>query len=232
MSPRLIVALDYPSSEQATVLVNKLDPTLCALKVGSELFTAAGHDFVKYLIDKGYKVFLDLKFHDIPNTVAQACLAAANLGVWMLTLHASGGLNMMKAAVSALASHPNRPLLMGVTILTSMDEQQLQALSINRPLKQQVLYLADLAKQAGLDGVVSSAEEVPYIKETYGELFLALSPGLRLPGQAADDQARITTPAQAVKLGSDFLVLGRAITRAEEPEKVLTELSLSLESLN
>lgn len=225
MTPNLIVALDFPSRTQAMALVQQLDPALCCLKVGSEMFTALGPDFIQELARNGYKIFLDLKFHDIPNTVAQACLSAAKLGVWMINVHASGGLAMMKAAVAALDScEQNRPLLIAVTVLTSMDSSELPAIGVEHSAEQQVARLALLAKQAGLDGVVCSAHEVPLVKQQCGEQFLTVTPGIRLPGDALDDQSRVMTPEHAVKLGSDYLVIGRPITRAPDPAKTVQSI--------
>lgn len=229
MTPNLIVALDFPNRTQAMTLVQQLDPSLCCLKVGSEMFTALGPDFIQDLAGRGYKIFLDLKFHDIPNTVAQACMSAAKLGVWMINVHASGGLAMMKAAVAALDScEESRPLLIAVTVLTSMDSSELPAIGVEHSAEQQVSRLAMLAKQAGLDGVVCSAHEVPLVKQQCGEEFLTVTPGIRLPGDALDDQSRVMTPEQAVKLGSDYLVIGRPITRAPDPAKTVQSILNSL----
>lgn len=225
MKSRLIVALDFHSRAQAMELVQQLDPDTCALKVGSEMFTLFGPDFIQELIKAGYKIFLDLKFHDIPNTVAQACLSAANLGVWMINVHASGGLAMMKAAVAALdSSRGHRPLLIAVTVLTSMDSSELPAIGIDSSVDQQVSRLALLAKEAGLDGVVCSAYEVPLIKEQCGATFLTVTPGIRLPGDGLDDQSRVMTPDNAVKLGSDYLVVGRSITGARDPSHTVNRI--------
>lgn len=228
MPSTLIVALDFANSKDAMALVDALHPKLCALKVGSELFTIAGPDFVSCLVNKGYRVFLDLKFHDIPNTVAQACLAAARLGVWMLTLHIAGGPKMMGAAVRALETVTKRPLLMGVTVLTSMDDEQLQCVGIAQTLEQQVMHLAALAKNIGLDGVVCAATEVPAIKSLCGQSLLALTPGIRLLGEERDDQSRVVTPEQAIKLGSDFLVLGRSVIRSSAPAALLASIQAKI----
>lgn len=225
MTSNLIVALDFPTRTQAMALVQQLDPALCCLKVGSEMFTALGPDFIQDLARNGYKIFLDLKFHDIPNTVAQACLSAVKLGVWMINVHASGGLAMMKAAVAALDScEEPRPLLIAVTVLTSMDSSELPAIGVEHSAEQQVTRLALLAKQAGLDGVVCSAHEVPLVKQQCGEQFLTVTPGIRLPGDALDDQSRVMTPEHAVQLGSDYLVIGRPITRAPDPAKIVQSI--------
>lgn len=218
MSTKLIVALDYDRQAAAIALVDQLDPSLCALKIGSEMFTLFGTDLVKLLVAREFKIFLDLKFHDIPNTVANACKAAAELGVWMINVHASGGLAMMQAARQALVSYGDyRPLLVAVTVLTSMSAADLIAAGVNEPLEQRVCALARLAREADLDGVVSSALEVPAIKAECGNDFLAITPGIRLLSNKQDDQVRITTPELALKAGSDYLVLGRPITQANDP---------------
>lgn len=222
MTAGLIVALDFSSQSEAMALVRRINPDSCILKVGSEMFTLLGTQFVKDLVADGFKVFLDLKFHDIPNTVAQACLSAARTGVWMINVHASGGLEMMKAAVAALdTSQDHRPLLVAVTVLTSMNSSELPAIGVECSVEQQVLRLAMLAKQAGLDGVVCSAFEIPLIRSRCGAEFLTVTPGIRLEGDGLDDQSRVVTPAQAIELGSDYLVMGRSITRAPDPAKVI-----------
>jgi len=225
MKSKLIVALDFDNQTDALSLVDQLDPTWCALKVGSELFTLLGADFVCGLVARRYKVFLDLKFHDIPNTVARACAVAGDLGVWMLNVHASGGVAMMQAARAALDPYgSNRPLLIAVTVLTSMAADDLSALSITESLTDHVKTLATLAHHAGLDGVVSSALEVPLIKAACGNDFLTITPGIRLPGGATHDQSRVITPKEAIEIGSDYLVMGRPITRATNPAQVIQEL--------
>ena len=228
MQPKLIVALDYDNREDALSLVSQLDPHQCALKVGSELFTLLGADFVRGLINLRFKVFLDLKFHDIPNTVAHACQISAALGVWMVNVHASGGFDMMQAARKALESHKKRPLLIAVTVLTSMNEAGLASVGVNTSLDSHVLHLAQMARDAGLDGVVCSAHEVALIKQHCGPHFLAVTPGIRLPTQSANDQSRIITPELAIKAGSDYLVVGRPITRAANPRQVVADLLSSL----
>ncbi|KTC95318.1 orotidine-5'-phosphate decarboxylase [Legionella feeleii] len=225
MALKLIVALDFSNRQDAFALVEQLEPSQCALKVGSEMFTLFGPDFVRDLVKKGFKIFLDLKFHDIPNTVARACQACAELGVWMINVHASGGLAMMQTAVKALEPYgDNRPLLIAVTILTSMATENLPEVGIEPSVDTQVKRLAKLALQAGLDGVVCSAFEVPMIKNTCGQSFLTITPGIRLPGDKLNDQSRVMTPVQAVENGSDFLVLGRSITTAPKPANVVHEL--------
>jgi len=216
---KIIVALDYADAASATALIDRLDPTLCKLKVGKELFTAAGPAFVESLVKREYDVFLDLKFHDIPNTVAKACQAAANLGVWMLNVHASGGLPMMQAAREGLdkAFGNHAPLLIAVTVLTSMDEATLHSLGIQRPLAEHVLALASMTKQAGLNGVVCSAQEAQMLKHALGAEFCLVTPGIRPRDASQDDQTRIVTPEEALALGAHYLVIGRPITQASDP---------------
>lgn len=228
--PKILVALDYDNQQQALELVNKLKPELCGLKVGKEMFTLFGPEFVKTLVDRGFKVFLDLKFHDIPNTVAKACKAAAELGVWMVNVHASGGSKMMHAAREAVEGYENRPLLIAVTLLTSMDEVAYSEIGYKRDLPDQVEHFAGIAKSAGLDGVVCSAWEAKRLKEKLGNDFKLVTPGIRPPGTDIGDQSRIMTPEQAVAAGSDFLVIGRPITKASDPLKALYDISESIVS--
>jgi len=224
----VIVALDYDDQHLALALADRLDPTFCRLKVGKELFTAAGPSIVKNLSDRGFDIFLDLKFHDIPNTVAKAIGAAADLGVWMANVHASGGSRMMSAAKKALDSKGSEMLLIGVTVLTSMDASDLEEVGVRRNPSAQVLHLAELAKNSGLDGVVCSAQEAKLLKESLGPAFKLVTPGIRLANSAADDQRRILTPADAVALGSDYLVIGRPITQSTDPLATLSEINRSL----
>jgi len=225
MALQLIVALDFDKQEDALHLVDQLEPASCALKVGSELFTRFGTQFVKQLINRGFKVFLDLKFHDIPNTVAKACKAGAEMGVWMMNVHASGGRNMMTAAVNALEPYgKNRPILIAVTVLTSFDADELKSIGVNRALLDQVKGLAGLACDSGLDGVVCSAHEVQAIKAHCGPEFIAVTPGIRLADGSKDDQSRIMTPQQAIEAGSDYLVIGRPITQAIEPFAIVKQI--------
>ncbi len=229
MSIKLIIALDFDDRREAMAVVDQLDPTLCALKVGSEMFTLFGTDFVKTLVARQFNVFLDLKFHDIPHTVARACKASADLGVWMMNVHASGGLAMMHAAHEALTTYgSSRPLLIAVTVLTSMSAEDLNATGIHVPLERRVRELACLAQEAGLDGVVSSAMEVSIIKTACGKDFLTITPGIRMLGDNQDDQVRITTPELAMKAGSDYLVVGRPITRASNPGLVARDVLSSM----
>lgn len=228
MTSRLIVALDYCHKADAYTMIKHLDPALCVLKIGSEMFTLFGPDFIRELVEQGYKIFLDLKFHDIPNTVAKACCSAAELGVWMLNVHASGGLTMMHAAREALASYAKRPLLIAVTVLTSMTASELPAIGLEPDVDTQVGRLSQLAYQAGLDGVVCSAYEVPLVKSLCGNDFLTVTPGIRLAGDALADQSRVMTPAQANAYGSDYLVIGRSITQASQPSVIIASILQSL----
>jgi orotidine-5'-phosphate decarboxylase len=226
----VIVALDYDNQDSALTLADRLDPTLCRLKVGKELFTAAGPSVVKKLTDRGFDIFLDFKFHDIPNTVAKAIGTAADLGVWMTNVHASGGSRMMSAARQALDSKGSDMLLIGVTVLTSMDVSDLEEVGVQGNASAQVLRLAELAKNSGLDGVVCSAQEAKLLKESLGQGFKLVTPGIRLADSAADDQRRIVTPADALALGSDYLVIGRPITKSTDPLATLLEINRSLMS--
>ena len=214
---KIIVALDYADAANATNLVNQLDPSLCKLKVGKELFTAAGPQFVEQLVAKNFQVFLDLKFHDIPNTVAKACEAACNLGVWMLNVHASGGLEMMQAAKQSVDKNANQPLLIAVTVLTSMNKAALNQIGVNGEVLDHVVKLAILTKQAGLDGVVCSAGEAPELRKKLGTDFCLVTPGIRAENTSLHDQKRVATPKDALSLGAHYLVIGRPITQAAQP---------------
>lgn len=221
---RIIVALDYPEQSQVLRLIDNLDPEKCRLKVGKELFTSEGPDVVRKLIDRGFDVFLDLKFHDIPSTVASACTAAASLGVWMINVHASGGQKMLVAAREAIDRHQHKPLLIAVTVLTSLNEKDLRSMGISKTVNDQVITLAKLAKQEGLDGVVCSAQEVAILKKELGEKFCLVTPGIRPSGTSSDDQSRIMSPAQAIAAGSHYLVIGRPITQANDPLQALIDI--------
>jgi orotidine-5'-phosphate decarboxylase len=227
-NPRIVVALDYPDAASACRVVARLSPELCRLKVGKELFVAAGPDFVRELVEQGYAVFLDLKFHDIPNTVAQACKAAARLGVWMVNVHASGGPRMLAAAREALEGAERRPLLIAVTVLTSMGPDELRAIGVDASPEQQVLRLARLTAEAGLDGVVCSALEAPALRQTLGPDFCLVTPGIRPSGSEAGDQTRVLTPIQALRAGADYLVIGRPITQATDPVATLQRISAEI----
>jgi len=220
--PRTIVALDYPDGAQASALVERLDPGLCRLKVGKELFTRSGPALVEGFVAAGFDLFLDLKYHDIPNTVAGACDAASALGVWMLNVHALGGKRMMEAAREAVDRRgEHKPLLIAVTVLTSMDEQDLAAVGLQGSPRENVLRLARLARESGMDGVVCSAEEATLLRVELGPDFVLVTPGIRPGGAEVGDQKRVMTPADAVRAGSHYLVVGRPVTRASDPLAVL-----------
>ncbi len=228
-TPQIIVALDFPSERQTLQLVDQLEPSLCRLKVGKELFTRCGPSLVKKLVDKNFDVFLDLKYHDIPNTVAQSCAAAADLGVWMLNVHALGGEKMMSAARQMLSANDS-PLLIAVTWLTSSGQLELDALGIKQTPQEMVTRLASMSQNAGMDGVVCSAQEAPILRESLKESFLLVTPGIRLAdssfsGTKKDDQCRVVTPKKAIEDGASYLVIGRPITQAEDPCKVLRTIN-------
>jgi orotidine-5'-phosphate decarboxylase len=234
LGPRVIVALDEPSAAAALALADRLSPAACRLKVGKELFVAAGPGLVEQLAARGFGVFLDLKFHDIPNTVAQALKAAVRLGVWMVNVHASGGRAMLEAARDALADAPQRPRLIAVTVLTSLGDADLVELGWAPDAAGRALALARLAHAAGLDGVVCSAREAAAMRATFGDGFLRVTPGIRPADASADDQTRIATPAAAIAAGSSYLVIGRPVTRAPDPAAALaaiaTEITTQLET--
>ncbi len=215
--PKIIVALDYPETQQALELVTRLEPALCRLKIGKELFTAAGPKVVEQCMQRGFEVFLDLKFHDIPNTTAQACKAAASLGVWMVNVHAMGGRKMMEAAREAVASSARPPKLIAVTVLTSMEQEDLAGIGITITPAEMVLRLANLAQDSGLDGVVCSAQEAALLRQHCGSNFSLVTPGIRPADTAADDQSRIMTPRAAMQNGASYLVVGRPVTKAADP---------------
>lgn len=226
---KLIIALDFEEVNKAKTFVEKLNPEKCRLKVGLELFTIGGVDLVTYFISQGYEIFLDLKFYDIPNQVAGACRAAAEIGVWMLNVHASGGLKMMQAAREAIDSvSGKKPYLIAVTILTSFSQQELNQTGFSNTMNEHVLSLADLAKTAGLDGVVCSAEEAAMLRERYGKSFCIVTPGIRPTGVPLDDQIRIVTPHDAMASGVDYMVVGRPITRAKNPIQVIDQILLDI----
>jgi len=225
MSSRVIVALDYADAQSAMALVDRLQPSACKLKVGKELFTAAGPAFVATIAQRGFDVFLDLKFHDIPNTVAQACRAAAQLGVWMVNVHALGGRTMMSAAREAIESAPRKLHLIAVTVLTSMAEPDLHEIGIEASPFVEAMKLAQLAADCGLDGVVCSAHEAAAIRDQIGSRFLRVTPGIRLPEDAAEDQKRVMTPRVAIESGANYLVIGRSVTRAADPLAVLARVN-------
>lgn len=230
MGPRLIVALDYPDAASALSFADRISAGACRLKIGKELFTAAGPSLVATLAQRGFAIFLDLKFHDIPNTVSRACRAAAALGVWMLNVHALGGRTMMQAAREGLEDSSRRPLLTAVTILTSHGPQELREVGIDGDPAAAALRLARLAAQAGLDGVVCSAHEAQAVREACGSAFLRITPGIRLPEAEADDQKRIMTPEVAVRSGASYLVVGRPVTGAPDPAAVIDRINRDIGS--
>lgn len=229
MTSKIIVALDYEKEAEALALVDQIDPSLCRLKVGKEMFTTLGINFVKQLHQRNFDVFLDLKYHDIPNTVARAVRSAADLGVWMVDLHASGGLRMMEEAKRILEPYgKDAPLLIAVTVLTSMEDLDLLQIGINASPMEQVLRLAHLTQRAGLDGVVCSPQEVEILRNACGEEFKLVTPGIRPIGADFGDQRRVMTPTAAICAGSDYLVIGRPITKADNPAEVLRSINASI----
>ncbi len=227
----IIVALDAKSQNDALTIADQLDPQLCRVKVGKELFTHTGPEIVKALHARGFEVFLDLKFHDIPNTTAQAVLAAADLGVWMVNVHASGGRKMMETCVKRLQQHHHKTALIAVTVLTSMGREDLLEIGLDVEPQNQVLRLAKLTQDCGLDGVVCSAQEAPLLRQTFTTAdFQLVTPGIRPAGSNADDQKRIVTPQQAIQDGATHLVIGRPITQAQQPKQVLQQIYQSIQS--
>jgi len=231
-NPRIIVALDFPAAAPALELVSGLDPSLCRLKVGKELFTRLGPAFVEQLAGKGFDVFLDLKFHDIPNTVAAACAAAADLGVWMINLHASGGRRMMEVARERLEQHPRRPLLIAVTILTSLSDREIAEVGFSGTAAENVLRLARLTDDCALDGIVCSPREASVVRPAVNDGFLLVTPGVRPRSAALDDQQRVMTPRDALKNGASMLVIGRPITAAPDPLAALRSILQEIEAEN
>lgn len=229
MTNKIIVALDYEKEADALALVDQIDPSLCRLKVGKEMFTTLGINFVKQLQARNFDVFLDLKYHDIPNTVARAVRSAADLGVWMVDLHASGGLRMMEEAKKILEPYgKDAPLLIAVTVLTSMEDLDLLQIGINASPMEQVLRLAHLTQRAGLDGVVCSPQEVEILRNACGPDFKLVTPGIRPIGSDFGDQRRVMTPAAAIRSGADYLVIGRPITQSDNPAEVLRAINASI----
>lgn len=227
-NPRIIVALDFASKEPALDLISQLDPSLCRLKVGKEMFTRLGPAFVETLAAMGFQVFLDLKFHDIPNTVAAACEAAADLGVWMINLHASGGRRMMEAARERLERRPERPLLVAVTILTSLSERDLGEVGYSGTAVENVQRLAGLAHFSGLDGIVCSPLEAAAVRDQVDREFLLVTPGVRPLSVSQNDQKRVMTPLDALNNGADMLVIGRPITAAPDPLESLRAIQAEI----
>ena len=228
MTSPVLVALDYPAPAPALALVERLSPRLCRLKVGKELFVRGGPQLVEQLQDRGFEVFLDLKFHDIPNTVASAVSAAAELGVWMVNVHAGGGRRMMEAAAEALQGFDQRPLLIGVTVLTSMSDQDLAELGYSESAGQRVQRLAALSASCGLDGVVCSALEASELRASRGRNFCLVTPGIRLAGDRRHDQSRAASPQEAAANGADLLVIGRSVTAADDPQSAAAAIVSSI----
>lgn len=229
--PKIIIALDYASAQPAMVLAERLDPKACRMKVGKELFTAAGPAVLEKLMKLGFDIFLDLKYHDIPNTTAQACKAAAELGVWMVNVHALGGRKMLTAAANAVAQVNKPPKLIAVTMLTSMAADDLADIGISASPAEMVLSLATLACNSGLDGVVCSAQEASLLRENFGKDFCLVTPGIRPAQSSLDDQSRVMTPQAALLAGSSYLVIGRPITQAADPLQALRAINLEISNL-
>ena len=226
---RIIVPLDTPRLEDALALVARLDPKLCRVKIGKELFVAAGPEAVERVHERGFEVFLDLKFHDIPNTVAGACRSAAKLGVWMMNVHASGGEAMLRAAREAISTVARPPLLIAVTVLTSLTSDDLERVGYTGSVMENVERLARIARACGLDGVVCSAQEATLVRKATGDDFVLVTPGIRLQSDNRDDQARVVTPRDAVRLGANYLVIGRPITGSPDPAATLQSINESLD---
>lgn len=231
--PKVIIAIDYPEASPALLLVDKLQPSLCRLKVGKELFTATGPAMIERLMTRGFEIFLDLKFHDIPSTTAQACKAAAGLGVWMVNVHALGGRKMLEAAREAIANSAMQPKLIAVTLLTSMAQDDLAGLGIDATPAEMVQRLASMARDCGLDGVVCSAQEAALLRKQFGDQFCLVTPGIR-PALASaisvnrDDQSRVMTPQAALRAGASYLVIGRPITQAADPLQALLDINMEI----
>lgn len=229
--PKIIVALDFPGAVPALALAHRLSPELCRLKVGKELFTATGPVLLEQLMKSGFEIFLDLKFHDIPNTTAQACKAAASLGVWMINVHALGGRKMLEAAQLAVSASARPPKLIAVTMLTSMAQEDISELGIQATPQEMVLRLAKMTQQAGLDGVVCSAQETELLRRECGNKFSLVTPGIRPEHASLDDQSRVMTPKAALQAGSSYLVIGRPITKAPDPLHALIAINQEIRGL-
>ncbi len=227
--PKIIIALDYSAAGPALALADRLEPALCRLKVGKELFTATGPALVEQLMRRGFGIFLDLKFHDIPNTAAQACKAAASLGVWMVNVHALGGRKMLDAARDAIDNSTQQPKLIAVTLLTSMAQEDLTEIGIDATPAGMVLRLATLARDSSLDGVVCSAQEAALLRKQFGSEFCLVTPGIRPALASQDDQSRVMTPKAALQAGSSYLVIGRPITRAADPSQALLDINQEIQ---
>lgn len=226
----LIIALDYSNAHAALTLAERLDPAQCRVKVGKQLFTSAGPQVVRDLVKRGFSVFLDLKFHDIPTTVAGACRAAADLGCWMMNVHAAGGGAMLSAARAALDDGTERPLLVAVTVLTSIDESTLRAVGVTGSMAAQVARLAALTEYAGLDGVVCSPLEIGLLRAQRGSSFKLVTPGVRAAASGQDDQLRVATPGAAIRAGANYLVVGRPVTQAPDPLAALAAINAEIDA--
>lgn len=233
MDKNIIVALDFDSGSRALKFIDQLDPNLCRVKVGKELFAASGPQLIRDIVAREFDVFLDLKFHDIPNTVAKAVSVVADLDIWMLNVHASGGMAMLKAARQSLESFgDDKPLLVGVTVLTSLGGCDLEQIGVSRSPEEQVIKLASLAQDAGLDGVVCSAVETKILRARLSNGFILVTPGIRRPEDSNDDQKRVVGPTEAVKNGSNYIVVGRPITQSAYPNKILREFDAAISSVS
>lgn len=229
---RIILALDYADKVAAFALVEKITPDLCKLKIGKEMFVRYGPSLVKELVSRGYDVFLDLKFHDIPNTVAGACAAAADLGIWMLNIHITGGRRMMEAAQTALLPYSKKPLLIGVTVLTSIENLDLQEIGLSCDSSAWVLSLATLGFKTGLDGVVCSAMEAEILRQQTSKDFKLVTPGIRFSDSSQQDQRRVMTPVAAIKAGADYLVIGRSVTQSADPVSQLLTINSEINRIS
>jgi len=225
IDPKIIVALDYSAAAPVLAFADRIEPSMCRLKVGKELFTASGPDLVEKLMRRGFEIFLDLKYHDIPNTVAQACKVAASMGVWMVNVHAMGGRKMLAAARDAIDSGSHKPKLIAVTLLTSNTQQDLTDIGITATSDEMVMRLATLSQDCGLDGVVCSAQEAKLVRRKCGGDYCLVTPGIRPALTSHDDQSRVMSPLAALQAGSNYLVIGRPITQAMDPLRMLLDIN-------
>ncbi len=225
MKSKIIVALDFSDSSTALAFVDQLTPGTCRLKVGKELFMVGGPKLVENLVGRGFSIFLDLKFHDIPNTVAKACINASRLGVWMINVHAMGGSEMLDAARKSIPKESGSPLLIAVTALTSLDQSNLLDIGFSEQLDTVVLKLTQMAKKYNCDGVVCSASEAGFIRKKFGCDFLRITPGIRLPGDSLNEQKRVANPINAIREGASFLVIGRSITQSSNPMEIIDKIN-------
>jgi len=224
---KVIVALDFSSLNETEIFLKKIKGQNCRLKVGKELFTKEGPNVIKLIQQYDFEIFLDLKFHDIPNTVSHAIKASCNLGVWMVNVHASGGKQMMLAAREAVECSSHKPLLIAVTILTSFDNSSYQELGFKNDLQEQIAYLATMSEKSGMDGIVCSANDICFIKPLVNEKFQFITPGIRVQ-KSSDDQKRVTTPENAISNGSNYLVIGRPVTLSDDPASMIEKINQSI----